>query len=93
MTRTSEVFPVFLHRDALQWHEDARCRTTDPEIFFDSSHRVAEAKRVCAQCPVRAECLDFSVTYNERFGIWGGLTQHERAALIRLQASYEPVAL
>lgn len=39
---------------------------------------VAEAKRVCAMCPVRRECLDYADTIGDYHGIWGGLTGRER---------------
>lgn len=41
----------------------------------------AAAKRVCASCPVRTDCLAVALTYGEDFGIWGGLTAAERRAL------------
>lgn len=41
-------------------------------------HRVARAKRICMNCPVRVECLDYSIRNDERFGVWGGLDHDER---------------
>ena len=41
--------------------------------------RIQEAKRVCMTCSVRAKCLDWAVSTNQEFGIWGGLTERERA--------------
>lgn len=45
------------------------------------ANRVRKAKRICAACPVSAECLDFAQRHLEKFGIWGGLTERERARL------------
>ena len=55
---------------------------TDPEAFFpEKGGSTREAKRVCSVCEVRAECLDFALTNDERFGIWGGLSERERRRL------------
>jgi WhiB family transcriptional regulator, redox-sensing transcriptional regulator len=64
---------------ALQWQERALCAQTDPEAFFpEKGGSVREAKRVCMACEVRAECLDYALAHDERFGIWGGLSERER---------------
>jgi WhiB family redox-sensing transcriptional regulator len=67
----------------LAWHEDAACVGTDPDSFFPEHGSgvgadIAAAKRVCARCPVRAECLAYAITHDEREGIWGGTTPAER---------------
>jgi WhiB family redox-sensing transcriptional regulator len=67
------------------WQERSACLTTDPELFSsEASANVARAKRICAGCPVRAECLQFALdsTYVP-YGIYGGLTPEERKALKR----------
>jgi WhiB family redox-sensing transcriptional regulator len=67
------------------WRLDALCAETDPEAFFpEKGGSTREAKRVCASCPVRMECLEFALGNDERFGIWGGLSERERRRL-RLQ--------
>ena len=67
------------------WRLQALCAETDPEAFFpDKGGSTREAKRVCTGCDVRAECLEFALTSDERFGIWGGLSERERRRL-RLQ--------
>lgn len=67
------------------WMADAVCASTDPESFFpDKGGSTREAKNVCASCNVAAECLDYALDNNERFGIWGGTTERERR---RLQAA------
>ena len=61
------------------WRLDALCAETDPEAFFpEKGGSTREAKRVCAGCSVRAECLEFALANDERFGIWGGLSERER---------------
>jgi WhiB family redox-sensing transcriptional regulator len=42
-----------------------------------------EAKRICSGCEVRAECLEYALAHDERFGIWGGLSERERRRLRR----------
>ena len=67
------------------WRLDALCAETDPEAFFpEKGGSTREAKRVCTGCTVRAECLEFALANDERFGIWGGLSERERRRL-RLQ--------
>ena len=69
----------------LAWQEEALCAQTDPEAFFpEKGGSTREAKRVCTGCTVRAECLEFALANDERFGIWGGLSERERRRL-RLQ--------
>ncbi|MDR0435745.1 MAG: WhiB family transcriptional regulator [Propionibacteriaceae bacterium] len=61
------------------WQELALCAQTDPEAFFpEKGGSTREAKRVCAQCEVREECLEYALVNDERFGIWGGLSERER---------------
>lgn len=66
---------------AAAWRLRAACQDTDPEVFYPGpgGHRQARlAKRVCADCPVRSECLDFAVRNGITDGIWGGLAVRER---------------
>lgn len=61
------------------WLERALCAQTDPEAFFpDKGGSTREAKKVCLTCEVRAECLEAALLNDERFGIWGGLSERER---------------
>ena len=67
-----------------EWHERALCAQTDPEAFFpEKGGSTREAKRICSGCEVRAECLDYALAHDERFGIWGGLSERERRRLRR----------
>jgi WhiB family transcriptional regulator, redox-sensing transcriptional regulator len=64
------------------WRLDALCAETDPEAFFpEKGGSTREAKRVCVGCSVRLECLEFALQNDERFGIWGGLSERERRRL------------
>ena len=69
----------------LAWQTDALCAQTDPEAFFpEKGGSTRDAKRVCEACPVQAECLDYAMSKDEKFGIWGGLSERERRRLRRL---------
>lgn len=69
----------------LSWQTDALCSQTDPEAFFpEKGGSTRDAKRVCGTCDVRAECLEYALQNDERFGIWGGLSERERRKLKRL---------
>lgn len=69
---------------AFAWQAEALCAQTDPEAFFpEKGGSTREAKRVCLNCTVRAECLAYALAHDERFGIWGGLSERERRKLKR----------
>lgn len=78
---TLSVIPV---QDDEVWQERALCAQTDPEAFFpEKGGSTREAKRICTGCEVRDACLDYALKHQERFGIWGGLSERERRRLIR----------
>lgn len=69
---------------ALAWQADSLCAQTDPEAFFpEKGGSTREAKKICGQCEVSAECLEYALQNDERFGIWGGLSERERRRLRR----------
>ena len=70
------------------WMQDAFCAETDPEAFFpDKGGSTRAAKSVCGACSVQSECLTFALQNDERFGIWGGLSERERRDLKRRTAA------
>ncbi|TYP89884.1 WhiB family redox-sensing transcriptional regulator [Blastococcus xanthinilyticus] len=73
-----------LEPEAQSWQERALCAETDPEAFFpEKGGSTREAKKICTGCEVKAECLEFALANDERFGIWGGLSERERRRLRR----------
>lgn len=73
---------LFGEPDQQEWQERALCAQTDPEAFFpEKGGSTREAKRICLGCSVRAECLEYALSHDERFGIWGGLSERERRRL------------
>jgi WhiB family redox-sensing transcriptional regulator len=66
----------------LGWQTDALCAQTDPEAFFpEKGGSTRDAKKVCGACNVRSQCLEYALANDERFGIWGGLSERERRRL------------
>jgi len=66
------------------WMDLGACAETDPEAFFpEKGGSTREAKKVCRGCEVQAECLEYALEHDERFGIWGGLSERERRRLKR----------
>ncbi len=79
-----DIFDAVEDDGPLGWQERALCAQTDPEAFFpEKGGSTREAKKVCASCDVRSECLDYALEHDERFGIWGGLSERERRKLKR----------
>ncbi|MEU2119857.1 WhiB family transcriptional regulator [Streptomyces sp. NPDC016459] len=66
------------------WSEHAACREEDPEeLFVQGNTQQSRAKAVCTSCPVRTECLAEALDHRIEFGVWGGMTERERRALLR----------
>lgn len=62
-----------------RWRQHAACRGTNPALFYDlHPDAIADAKQVCAGCPVRAACEHHAVAAGEEFGVWGGRSADER---------------
>jgi WhiB family redox-sensing transcriptional regulator len=75
---------IGLEADAQSWQEQALCAETDPEAFFpEKGGSTREAKKICTGCEVKAQCLEYALANDERFGIWGGLSERERRRLRR----------
>jgi WhiB family redox-sensing transcriptional regulator len=68
------------------WTDSALCAQIDPEIFFPNKGDVvkaATARRICGDCPVSTQCLTAAMEEDQRWGIWGGYTAHERYKMKR----------
>ncbi|GHD24315.1 hypothetical protein GCM10010335_07920 [Streptomyces galbus] len=76
-------------RARMMWLTEAACVGEDPELFFPvgstgpALEDVAAAKRVCARCPVIADCLAYALGSGQTSGVWGGTDEAERADLLR----------
>ncbi|TMZ63725.1 WhiB family transcriptional regulator [Klebsiella pneumoniae] len=65
------------------WALDGACREHDPDAMFVQGAAQNRAKLVCRGCPVRTECLADALDHRVEFGVWGGMTERERRALLR----------
>jgi WhiB family redox-sensing transcriptional regulator len=78
----AELFLLEPDAEEFGWQDRALCAQTDPEAFFpEKGGSTREAKKVCLTCEVRTECLESALMNDERFGIWGGLSERERRKL------------
>lgn len=76
----TDTFPM----PDLAWQEEALCAQTGGDFFFpEPGSSVREAKRICGLCPIRATCLEYALSHDMRFGVWGGMSEKERLALRR----------
>ncbi|WP_255950446.1 WhiB family transcriptional regulator [Streptomyces odontomachi] len=68
----------------LDWQQRALCAQVGTDFFFpEPGSSVREAKRICQLCDMRATCLEYALEHDERFGVWGGLSEKERLDLRR----------
>ena len=69
------------------WRQQALCAQTDPEEFFaEKGGTTKAAKQICGACEVRTQCLSHALAADERYGVWGGLSERERRRFKRSQA-------
>ncbi|PKV83585.1 WhiB family redox-sensing transcriptional regulator [Streptomyces sp. TLI_146] len=72
-----------------EWMREAACVGVDPELFFPVGHTGpaiedrAAAQRICRSCPVAQQCLEYASASGQVTGVWGGLTEEERARMRR----------
>jgi WhiB family redox-sensing transcriptional regulator len=80
--------PIDEDENPLAWQSDSLCAQTDPEAFFpEKGGSTRDAKKICTTCEVKAQCLDYALHNDERFGIWGGLSERERRRLRRARTA------
>ena len=71
------------------WRELGSCRALATSLFFpigqtgEAEVQIARAKKVCVTCPVRQQCLEFAITTNQEYGVWGGADEEERRVIRR----------
>lgn len=72
-----------------RWMRDAVCRGLDPDMFMPErgdQHKIRAAKALCKTCPVNEQCREYGLELHQRtdlYGIFGGLTRHERDMMLR----------
>jgi WhiB family transcriptional regulator, redox-sensing transcriptional regulator len=65
------------------WAQHGACNKAEPDALFVRGGAQQAAKQVCVGCPVIAECLADSLDNRTEFGVWGGMTERERRALLK----------
>ncbi|GGM65709.1 transcriptional regulator WhiB [Longimycelium tulufanense] len=75
--------------DQGDWRIRAACRDEDPDTLFVRGAEQRKAKVICLGCPVRTECLAEALDSRIEFGVWGGMTERERRALLRRRPEVE----
>ena len=66
-----------------EWSAKAACRTSEPDQLFVTGADQHKAKAICSSCPVRVQCLAEALDNRIEWGVWGGLTERERRAVLR----------
>lgn len=85
MGTVAQLGSTLIGVDERTWMLEAKCLDADPEAFFpEKGGSTREAKRICHVCPVREECLEWALENDERFGIWGGMSERERRRMRRI---------
>ena len=82
----STIVAMILHQASTRdtWRQAAACRGYEASTFYpETAEAAGVAKQICAGCKVRAMCLETALRNQERYGVWGGLTERERARLGR----------
>jgi WhiB family redox-sensing transcriptional regulator len=83
-----------------EWQKNAACRAMGSAVFFHPtderdparSHRTARAQAICHSCAVIVDCLTYALRVREPYGIWGGLSESDRASLLGLRSMRYPGA-
>jgi WhiB family redox-sensing transcriptional regulator len=81
---TMDDYPLPNYDAEHVWMLDGHCRGREPSFFFPSDGvGVDIARKVCAGCPVQAECLEYALQYRIEHGVWGGASERERRRILR----------
>jgi WhiB family redox-sensing transcriptional regulator len=90
--READVTVTMTHREHLgavrptwvkDWEQHGFCSKAAPDALFVRGAAQHAAKQVCVDCPVIKECLADSLDNHPQFGVWGGMTERERRALLK----------
>ena len=76
----------FVHKGTRDWQSEGACKGVEPDLFFtERGVSNQTAKAMCGLCVIKVECLDYAVTNNEAYGVWGGKSERERRKIRRQQ--------
>lgn len=82
-TRSLQVVPSGLAEEQTPWVRRGLCVGKNPDEMFVTGAAQRDAARLCGGCPVRLECLADSLDNQTEFGVWGGMTERQRRALLK----------
>ena len=75
----------------LSWMQDGECRNYPPAAFFPSDGvGVDKARKICAECPVKSECLEHALEHRIEHGVWGGCSERERRRILKRRRDESP---
>jgi WhiB family redox-sensing transcriptional regulator len=70
------------------------CKNLAWEIFFPGNGTgLSAAQKICAECPVSQECLEYALQYHIEHGVWGGCSERERGRILRRRRSRQAVTI
>ena len=83
-----DIVTTLYGRQERSWQIQANCMGVDPDLFFpERGASTREAKEVCRGCVVREDCLEYALRIREPHGIWGGLNEFERRAILATRST------
>ncbi len=89
---TRSELPELVDREQ-PWMSEGLCRGQNPSLFFPSDGvGVERARRVCGECPVQTECLEYALRYRIEHGVWGGASERERRRILRRRKASVPIS-
>ena len=77
-----ELGPESFH-NRHEWVPQAKCRDIDPDELFVRGAAQRQAAVICRHCPVALQCRADALDNRVEFGVWGGLTERQRRALLK----------
>lgn len=76
------------------WMAHGNCADKPPSLFFPSDGVGVEvAKRVCATCPMKADCLEYALDNRIDHGVWGGTSERERRRILKARGARRPAGV
>jgi WhiB family transcriptional regulator, redox-sensing transcriptional regulator len=77
-----------------EWMARGKCKEVAPDVFFPSDGMgVIVAQRICADCPVSGECLEYALENHIDHGVWGGASERERRRILRRRRTAHAVSV
>jgi WhiB family redox-sensing transcriptional regulator len=73
-------------KEAERWMKKAKCKNLNPSVFFPSDGAGVEiARRICKDCQVKIDCLEYALENHIDHGVWGGTSERERRRILKMR--------